>query len=185
MSRKKKEPIDYGQGECQYRFCNLPEKKFKKKRDKQDFCCSRHRAAEWNLRNPRSKAGMDAKNQVSLDLPPMVSLPPVSQTTLKAVEVKGPKRKFHYTKIDGKGKRPAILRSTLKYLMECSPTTFEINLRTLSTRGSSDVSELREQGFTSECIPCKAADGSTVNRFQLTPEGREKAEKFFREFQSV
>jgi hypothetical protein len=57
-----------GYGECQYRNCDLPDKKFKKKKDDQKYCCPRHRSLEWNLQHPRTKEGRDALVQEPLPL---------------------------------------------------------------------------------------------------------------------
>ncbi len=66
--------------------------------------------------------------------------------------------------------------------MKKNPTTFEINEATGSTRASSDISELRAQGFSIVCIPCgKSENEIGVNRFQLTEEGKKKATEFFKE----
>lgn len=57
-----------GEGECQYRNCELPDKKFPKHTKDQKFCCDKHRISEWNLLNPRMKK--DDPRQISyLDAP--------------------------------------------------------------------------------------------------------------------
>jgi hypothetical protein len=92
---------------------------------------------------------------------------------------------FHFTDIRGIGKRAALLRRVLELMMKCNPTTMEINEYAGSTRASSDVSELRRQGFDSVCVSCgRTENGLKVSRFELTPEGREKAVEFFMGMQS-
>ncbi len=60
---KKRTKKDFGEGECKYRFCDRPGKRFPKKKEDQKYCCDKHRLLEWNLDNPRTKAGIFAKKQ--------------------------------------------------------------------------------------------------------------------------
>ena len=71
MAKKRK--TDFGEGECQYRSCDLPGKKFTKKKDNQAYCCTKHRVAEWNLLHPRTKEGRDALAQVPIPLSGSIS----------------------------------------------------------------------------------------------------------------
>jgi hypothetical protein len=79
---KGKTKIDFGEGECQYRFCDRPGKKFPKKKDKQAYCCDKHRASEWNLQHPRRKEKRDALAQVPMPYfdktAPVLSVPKVT-----------------------------------------------------------------------------------------------------------
>lgn len=68
MPRKKQPKKDFGQGTCGYRFCNLPDKIFTKKKEDQKYCCDPHRVAEWNCQHPRVAA--DAAKQVPMDFMP-------------------------------------------------------------------------------------------------------------------
>jgi hypothetical protein len=156
---KKKVKIDYGQGVCQYRFCDRPDKLFPKKKEDQRFCCGTHRSREWCLLHPRV-TNEDAVNQIALNLEP------VAHAAGNIFSVPMPKKSRS---------RSHIKRKILGLLMKSNPTTLEINTYSGSTRGSSDISELREQGFSCECIKC-----GSVNRFQLTDEGRKKAIEFFK-----
>ena len=192
MSKKESRKKYFGEGKCSYRLCGVT---FPKKREDQKYCCNDHRLKEWNLQNPRMSE--DEKKQVTIQF----KLPPSTQVTVEhglsrmpdyqghydPVSVKlapkdffekKTKRTFHYSRIDRDNKRGAILRKTLYLLLKNKPSTREINEHSGSTRASSDISELRKQGFEIECIPC---DG--INRFQLTIEGMEKALKFFKEKQ--
>jgi predicted transcriptional regulator with HTH domain len=163
---KKKLKIDYGQGVCQYRFCDLPDKLFPKKKEGQRFCCNAHRYQEWTLLHPRMSE--DAAKQVPLDLEI------IGRARGNIFDVLIPK-KVENVKSASRS-RSHIKRKILELLMKSNPTTLEINTYSGSTRGSSDISELREQGFSCECIKC-----GSVNRFKLTDEGRKKAVEYFKE----
>lgn len=192
MPRKKQPKKEYGEGECQYRFCNRPDKKFTKKKEDQNYCCTSHRIKEWNLKNPRIKED-DSKKQEPLDFEmkekevfsqPMFD--PETQRIHKSEPIffteQKPKRTFHLSSINKDNKRGRILRDTLELLMRTEPTTREINLHSGSTRASSDISELRHQGFDIECIPSgESSNGIKINRFRLSAEGKERAIKFFQE----
>lgn len=66
---RKRVKRDFGEGDCQYRNCDRPGKKFPKKKENQKFCSDVHRIAEWNLQHPRTKEGRDALAQVPMPFP--------------------------------------------------------------------------------------------------------------------
>jgi len=157
---------------CGYRLCfvTFPERGEKK------FCCDKHRVAEYNLEHPRVdvKSLQGSKIQSVLSEAVSENVTPVSIVpTLKK------NRTFHYSSIGRDNERGRILENTLALLMTGEPSTREINEYTGSTRASSDISELREQGFLIECFKAKSDSGKDINRFRLLPEGKEKATMFF------
>jgi hypothetical protein len=204
---KGKTKIDFGEGECGYRFCDRPGKKFPKKKDKQAYCSDKHRVAEWNLQHPRTKEKRDALAQVPMPFPEVVFIGPASGITPNPAAMipppgkqapnlgsfvkiseddKGlsiwqdatPKKKWHYRKIE----TCETLQDTLRLLLKLNPTSKEINDATGSGRGGSDISELRHNGFEIDCIKVgESSRGKTVNRFALTEQGKEKAVKFFQD----
>jgi len=178
---RKKVAIDYGQGECGYRFCDKPDKKFPLKKEDQKFCCPNHRVKEWNLVHPRIKQDGSVSVNHGLPVAPDMNFKTeVFMQPFSPDRVVVKKRQFHFTRIELENERGSILRKTLELLMRCEPSTLEINLHSGSTRGSSDVAELREQGFHAECYPDKSVSGKKINRFRLTAEGKQKAIMFFR-----
>jgi hypothetical protein len=157
---------------CGYRLCSItfPERGEKK------FCCDKHRVAEYNLEHPRVDIKSQAKIQAVLAESVSENVTPVS-----IVPTVQKKRTFHFSRIDRENERGEILRKTLGFLTYCEPSTREINEYSGSTRASSDISELREQGFPIECFKAKSESGKDINRFRLLPGGKEKAGKFFME----
>ena len=152
-----------GEGECQYRYCDLPGKKFKKKKDNQEYCCSKHRTAEWNLNNPRTKSERDLKAQVPIGLE-ILPLPTMHVKIDK--KEKGNGKRWHYPNWQTNER----LQKTLTILRSSTPTNHEIIAFTGTTRPKDDCIELRAQGFDIKSVPAgKSEDGKRrINRWVLT-----------------